>query len=278
MNRRGHADREPVYRALEIIANGLARAQALDLHFTGIDNVPDSGGAVVCVNHTGYLDFLPLALGVQRAGRRTRFLIKSEVMDVAIMRFLVNHTKTVPVDRSRGAEAYQAAVGRLRDGHIVAVYPEATISRSFELKDFKSGAVRMATEAGVPIVPAIVWGAHRQWTKGGRRNIGRSRLPVHVRFGMPFTPGPDQTPERETLRLRDTMATMLLEVQDAYGAHPPGEFWVPSRLGGSAPTPQEAAVIEADEALRKAEARAQRAAAKSRGAAEKARSRGSRRT
>ncbi|MFE0748492.1 lysophospholipid acyltransferase family protein [Gordonia sp. NPDC058843] len=265
-----HGHREPVYRTLEVIANGLARAQALDLQFTGVENIPAEGGAVLCVNHTGFVDFLPLALGVQRAGRRTRFLIKSEVMDVAIMRFLVNHTRTVPVDRSHGAQAYRAALGRLRDGYIVAVYPEATISRSFELKEFKSGAVRMAADAGVPIIPAIVWGAHRQWTKGGIRNLGRSRLPVHVRYGLPFTPGPDESPERETLRLRETMSSMLLEVQDSYGPHPRGEFWVPSRLGGAAPTPQEAAVIESDEALRKAEARAKRAA-------ERARSRESRR-
>ncbi|MDS1115367.1 lysophospholipid acyltransferase family protein [Gordonia westfalica] len=264
-------EREPVYRTLEIIANTLVRAQGLDLHFTGVQNIPETGGAVLCVNHTGYVDFIPAALGVQRAGRRTRFLIKSEVMDVAIMRFLVNHTKTVAVDRSRGAEAYRAALGRLRDGHIVAVYPEATISRSFELKEFKTGAVRMAAEAGVPIVPAIVWGAHRQWTKsgtrgagGGTRNMGRSRLPVHIRYGLPFTVDAAEKPERETLRLRDAMNSMLLEVQDAYGPHPAGEFWVPSRLGGSAPTPPEAAVIEADEALRKAEARARKAAEESR--------------
>lgn len=72
-----HGHREPVYRTLELIANGLVRAQDLDLHFAGIENIPDSGGAVLCVNHTGYVDFLPLALGVQRAGRRTRFMIKS---------------------------------------------------------------------------------------------------------------------------------------------------------------------------------------------------------
>ena len=267
--------REPVYRTLEIIANTLVRAQALDLHFTGIQNIPETGGVVLCINHTGYVDFIPAALGVQRAGRRTRFLIKSEVMDVAIMRFLVNHTKTVPVDRSRGADAYRAALERLRDDHVVAVYPEATISRSFELKEFKSGAVRMAAEAGVPIVPAIVWGAHRQWTKGGPRNMGRRRIPVHVRYGLPFTVDPAEKPERETLRLHEVMDSMLHEVQDAYGPHPAGEFWVPARLGGSAPTPQEAAVIEADEALRKAEARARKAAAREREATQ-ARDRGNR--
>ncbi|MEO9329240.1 lysophospholipid acyltransferase family protein [Gordonia aurantiaca] len=252
--------REPVYRALEIIANGLVRAQGVDLRYTGVQNIPETGGAVLAVNHTSYVDFIPVGLGAHRAGRRARFLIKSEVMDLAIMRFLVNHTGTVPVNRSHGTDAYRIAVARLREGRLVAVYPEATISRSFELKEFKSGAVRMASEAGVPIIPTIVWGSQRQWTKGGKRNMGRSRIPILVRFGLPFTVEPDGSPERETLRLRDTMNAMLHEVQDAYGAHPAGEFWVPSRLGGSAPTPQEAAVIEAEEALRKAEARARRAA------------------
>ncbi|MCH5642846.1 1-acyl-sn-glycerol-3-phosphate acyltransferase [Gordonia sp. ABSL49_1] len=256
--------REPVFRTLELIANGLVRAQGLDLRFTGIQNIPETGGAVLAVNHTGYVDFLPAAIGLYRAGRRARFMIKSEVMDVAIMRFLVNHTKTVPVDRSEGAEAYRAAVDSLRSGEIVVVYPEATISRSFELKGFKTGAARMAAEARVPIVPAIVWGAHRQWTKGGKRNMGRSKLPVAVRYGLPIAVDSAADPSAETARLREVMKTMLLEVQDGYGTHPAGEFWVPERLGGSAPTIEEAATIEAEEAERKAEARARKAAEKSR--------------
>ncbi|WP_210755001.1 lysophospholipid acyltransferase family protein [Gordonia paraffinivorans] len=256
--------REPVYRALEIIAGGLVRAQGVDLRYTGIQNIPESGGAVLAINHTGYVDFIPVGLGARRAGRRARFLIKSEVMDLAIMRFLVRNTGTVPVDRSRGADAYRVAVARLRQGQLVAAYPEATISRSFELKEFKSGAVRMASEAGVPVIPVIVWGSQRQWTKGGRRNMGRSRIPVHVRFGLPMTVDTDRSPEQETQRLRETMNAMLLEVQDGYGPHPAGEFWVPARLGGSAPTPQEAAVIETEEALRKAEARTRRAEARAR--------------
>ncbi|MGV9709709.1 lysophospholipid acyltransferase family protein [Gordonia sp. NPDC003424] len=250
---------EPVFRTLEIIANGLAHAQGLKLTFRGVENIPGSGGAVLTVNHTGYVDFLPAALGLRRAGRRPRFLIKSEVMDVAIMRFLVNHTKTVPVDRSAGAEAFGAAVQRLREGEIVVVYPEATISRSFELKEFKTGAVRMAAAADVPIIPAVVWGAQRQWTKGGTRAMGRKHIPVSVSFGPPFRVGADESPEAATQRLREVMEAELLEVQTEYGPHPAGEFWVPSRLGGSAPTPEEAHLIEDAEAARKAEARARKA-------------------
>lgn len=252
---------EPVYRTLEVIANGLVRAQGLDLRFSGLQNIPRAGGAVLAVNHTSYVDFLPLALGLYRVGRRTRFMIKSEVMDVAIMRFLVNHTKTVPVDRSVGADAYRAAVDELSDGEMVAVYPESTISRSFELKEFKTGAVRMAGEAGVPIVPAIVWGAQRQWTKTetGTRQMGRSRLPVAVSYGEPVRVDAGEDSHAATARLREEMTTLLHKVQDAYGPHPQGEFWVPARLGGSAPTPEQARVIEDAEAAAKANARAQKA-------------------
>ena len=117
----------------------------------------------------------------------------------------------------------------------------------------------MAAEAEVPLIPTIVWGAQRQWTKGGTRDMGRSRIPVRVRYGSPIMVAPDSNSEQETSRLRDVMHEQLLRVQDDYGSHPEGEFWVPHRLGGSAPTPEEAAVIEKDEAERKAAARERKA-------------------
>ena len=69
-----------------------------------------------------------------------------------------------------------------------ASIPEATISRSFELKEFKTGAVRMALEAHVPIVPLIVWGAHRMWTKDHPKALGRNKFPITVSIGEPFQP------------------------------------------------------------------------------------------
>lgn len=255
---------EPVYRILEIIAGTMTRAQGVRRTYQGLANIPRSGGAVLAVNHTGYFDFLPMALGVYREGRRARFLVKSEMLDNPILRFLINHTKTVPVDRSAGHEAYEKAVATLRAGELVVVYPEATISRSFELKEFKSGAVRMAVDAGVPVIPTIVWGAQRQLTKGGERNMGRGHIPVIVRYGTPLVVDADEDPEQATVELRGRMHELLLEVQADYGAHPAGEFWVPARLGGGAPTPDAAKVIEDAEAAEKAAARAAKREGKSR--------------
>ncbi len=125
---------EPVFRTLELAAALAIRATGTQLTFHGLDNIPTTGGAVMAVNHTGYVDFLPAALAATARGRRMRFMIKAEMNDVRVVRFLIRHTGTIPVDRSAGGDAYAVAVQRLRDGELVGVYPEATISRSFELK------------------------------------------------------------------------------------------------------------------------------------------------
>jgi len=244
---------EPVFRALEIAAKSLVKAQGLQLDFVGLDKLPARGGVVLAINHTGYLDFLPAALGVHRRGRRVRFMIKSEMEEIAIMRFLIKHTKTVSVDRSAGAQAYEIAVRSLRSGEVVGVYPEATISRSFEIKAFKSGAARMSIDAQAPIVPVIVWGAQRIATKGGPRHLGRTKTPVMVAFGDPIEPPAPGAATTDLLvtTLKKAMEDMLLEVQERYGEHPAGAYWVPARLGGSAPTPAQAEAMDmADAAAR----------------------------
>jgi len=152
---------EPTFRTLEILAHLVVLAAGSRITYSGEKNIPDRGGAVIAINHTSYVDFLPAALAVHRRRRRLRFMIKAEMQQVKVVNFLIKRTRTIPVDRGAGADAYAVAVQRLREGELVGVYPEATISRSFELKGFKTGASRMATDANVPIVPVIVWGAQR---------------------------------------------------------------------------------------------------------------------
>ncbi len=105
-------------------------------------------------------------------------MLKSEALEHGAVDWVIKHTDCIPVDRSAGAGAYAEAVRRLRAGQLVGVFPEATISRSFELKEFKTGAVRMALEAAVPIVPLIIWGSQRMWTKDHPKNLGRKRIPM----------------------------------------------------------------------------------------------------
>lgn len=244
---------EPTYRTLEILAKLLVLATGTRISYFGVENVPERGGAVVAINHTSYVDWLPAALAMNRRRRRMRYMIKAEMQRVKLVNFLIKRTRTIPVDRGAGADAYAVAVQRLREGELVGVYPEATISRSFELKEFKSGAARMAVEADVPIVPVIVWGAQRIWTKGHPRRIGRTKVPIIVQVGPPFPARGDIA--QTDAALREAMTGLLHQVQQRY-RHPPGAYWVPRRLGGGAPTPAEAAQLDADEAAAKAAGRA----------------------
>ena len=244
---------KPVFRALEIAGRAAVRATGTRITYLGLEHIPATGAAVVAINHTGYVDFLPAALAAMYRKRRMRFMIKAEMQDVKIVNFLISRSGTIPVDRQAGGDAFPVAVQRLRAGELVGVYPEATISRSFELKEFKSGAARMAWEAQVPIVPLIVWGVHRIWTKDHPKDLGRRHIPVTVRVGAPLSAGADV--ESSMAALRAAMQTLLHETQQDY-PHPAGAYWVPRRLGGAAPTPEEARLLdEAEWARRRAERR-----------------------
>ena len=250
---------EPVYGTVIAVVRLAWRLQGLRFTVIGQEHIPD-GGAVIAINHTSYFDFTLAGLPAfrQHRKRKVRFMAKQEVFDNKITGPIMRGCRHIPVDRSSGSASYEAAVDRLKAGELVGVYPEATISRSFEIKEFKSGAARMAIEAGVPIVPHIVWGAQRVWTKGHPKNMRRPKVPISVAVGEPIYP--TLPPNELTALLHSRMQHLLERVQDEYGPHPPGEFWVPHRLGGGAPSLAEANRMDAEEAIQKAEEKAARRA------------------
>ena len=251
---------EPVYGTVIALVRLTWRVQGLKFTVVGQENIPDSGGAVVAINHTSYFDFTLAGLPAFREhrARKIRFMAKQEVFDSKITGPIMRGCRHIPVDRSSGAASYDAAVDRLKAGELVGVYPEATISRSFEIKEFKSGAARMAIEAGVPIIPHIVWGAQRIWTKDHPKKLYRPKVPIVILVGEPIQP--TLPPTELTALVHSRMQHLLEQAQDKYPAHPAGEWWVPRRLGGGAPTLAEAAQLDADEASQRAAARAAREA------------------
>src|SRR5882757_9645774 len=119
--RRSRAGMEPVFRSLEIAARTAVRVTGTRITYRGLQNIPSVGGAVVAINHTSYIDFLPAALAAMYRKRRLRFMIKAEMQDVKMVDFLIKHSKTIPVDRRAGADAFPVAVQRLREGELVGV-------------------------------------------------------------------------------------------------------------------------------------------------------------
>jgi 1-acyl-sn-glycerol-3-phosphate acyltransferase len=230
---------EPVYTTVIGIARLLFAAQGLKFTMTGTENVPRSGGAIMAINHTGYMDFTYAGLAARPSGRLVRFMAKEEVFRHPVAGPLMRGMHHIPVDRTAGAGSFRAAVQALKSGEVIGVFPEATISRSFELKTFKSGTVRMAAFAGVPILPTIIWGSQRVWTKDHPKRLGRSGIPITVTVGSPLTVGRRDDPDEATEELIRRMTMLLSAAQLDYPTLTGDDLkFVPARLGGSAPTPE----------------------------------------
>ncbi len=244
---------EPVYAPVIALARALFAVEGLKFSLSGVEHVPRTGGAVMVINHTGYMDFTYAGWAAVPARRYVRFMAKESVFRHRVSGPLMRGMKHIPVDRAQGAQSYRTAVDYLRAGEIVGVFPEATISQSFELKDFKNGAARMAKEAGVPILPTVIWGSQRVWTKGHPKRLGRTHTPISVDIGPAVHVGADDDVDAVTAAVRETMAGMLHRAQEAYEPLTGAErIFLPARLGGSAPTVEEATAAEVAERRRRA--------------------------
>ncbi len=224
----------------------------------GLEHVPRAGGAVITWNHTSQVDFLLTMFDVyRRLDRPCRYLALRELWSSTLFGWVPRFADAVPVDRSSDGDRDRAladAVQALRDGHLVLVAPEGGISPSFEPLPWRTGAVRMAQLAGVPVVPSVSWGTHRLVTTGHRFSPRAAwRIPVTVRFGPPVPVPPDADPVTMTTQLHGITVAMLHAVQERYpdGA-PAGGWWVPARLGGGAP--DHATVLADHDAARRARA------------------------
>jgi 1-acyl-sn-glycerol-3-phosphate acyltransferase len=234
---------EIVYPPVIAAARSAFAAIRVKVDEVGGENIPRQGGAVLASNHVSYLDFLFCGLAAQPSKRLVRFMAKKSVFDHKVSGPLMRGMKHIPVDRTgAAAESYARAVHDLAAGEIVGVFPEATISESYELKAFKSGAARLALEAGVPLLPCVLWGSQRIYTKGRKRDLTRG-TPIRVVIGEPYLPPPGAKATQVTIELKRRMQVLLDEARSTYAGaprSPEDTWWVPRSLGGTAPTLEEA--------------------------------------
>ncbi|WP_028659901.1 lysophospholipid acyltransferase family protein [Nocardioides insulae] len=226
----------------------------VEIDLQGTEHIPTSGGAVLAVNHNSHLDFIAAGYPGERRGRFTRFMAKREVFDHPVGGPVMRGFKHLSVDRSQGAEALRVATAACRSGEVVGIYPEATISRSFQIKELKSGAVRIAADAGVPLIPVTHFGMHRIQTKGHPRDFSRGK-PVVMRVGEPMYPtGEDLV--AETAELHRRLSDLLDECVRAFPLQEPDAWWLPETHGGSAPSLEEAERIDREEKRERARRKA----------------------
>ena len=228
-----------VYPPVVIAIKTFWKYLGLQFDFQGVENLPREGGAVLCLNHIGYLDFAVVGTGALPTKRYIRFMAKKEIFNHKIAGPLMRGMHHISVDRESGSASFVAALRALRAGEIIGIFPEGTISRSFEIEDLKTGAIRLSIGAGVPIIPVAIWGSQRIVTKKHKPDFKRHNHPVHVAFGTPyFVPkGSDMDLAEADLKVK--MLELLHSVQSNYPHSHEGQWWAPARLGGTAITSEQ---------------------------------------
>ena len=244
--------RDFVYPPVVVAIKTLWKYLGLRFSFSGVENIPAKGGAILAINHIGYLDFAIAGTAVLPRKRYVRFMAKKEIFDNKVAGPLMRGMHHICVDRSSGSSSFVAALRYLRAGEIVGIFPEATISRSFEIKELKTGAVRLAMGSNTPIIPTIVWGSQRIFTKKVKPNWKRNKFPITVAFGEPLIVQKGQDVDETESQLRRLMKDLLSKVQSEYPDSPKGQRWAPARLGGTAPTPEQVEIEWAEHLKEKA--------------------------
>ena len=159
-----------------------------DWRFERLDRIPASGAVLIACNHASYLDPLVNAYAVVRVKRRPRFLAKDDLFRAFGIRWAMRGTRQIPVARGTGDQSpLRNAEAALRANQVVVVYPEGTVTHRADglPMEGKTGTVRLALAAGVPILPLVSWGSAPVWQKSGPGSL-RPRRPICVRVGDPF--------------------------------------------------------------------------------------------
>lgn len=178
----GMRDAPRMYRTLRRIVPPLANPY-FHVQLEGLENIPDTAPAILASNHLSFVDSIVVPMNVPRP---VYFLGKSDYWDSWRTRWFFKGTGVVPVQRGGSGQAedgLRTGVEILRGGDLLGIYPEGTRSPDGRLYRGKTGPVRMALEAEVPIVPCAVFGTDRALPTG---NYLPRREPVAVRYGRPL--------------------------------------------------------------------------------------------
>ena len=183
---------------------------------SGVENIPESGPAIIVGNHRSYFDPMAIAVTIARTDRTVRFLGKKEVFDAPIIGQIAALMGGIRVDRGTGSdEPLKAAAEALERGDMVALMPQGTIPRGKAFFDTKLtgrwGAARLAAMTGAPVIPIGLWGTEKVWPRAARLpNILKVVDPpaVTIRVGA-AVPLKYQSPDADTKRIMKALMDLL---------------------------------------------------------------------
>ncbi|BDI21827.1 1-acyl-sn-glycerol-3-phosphate acyltransferase [Herbiconiux sp. L3-i23] len=160
------------------------------LRLRGVENVPETGAFVLSPNHFTNIDPVIIAVALWRIGRAPRFLAKASLFKVPVLGAALRVTGQIPVERSgvtRNAVPLDSAEALVREQKAVIIYPEGSLTRDPDVWPMrgKSGAVRVALEQGIDLIPVAHWGAQGLLPRYGKKLKLFPRTKIDILFGEP---------------------------------------------------------------------------------------------
>lgn len=181
------------------------------LEHKGTENIPTNTGLIIAANHQSYGDPFWLAVPVRRP---IRFLAWSEAFSWPVVGKAIRLLGAWPLQiEGSDPAAIRRSLNWLRDGGVVVIFPEG--GRGLpdgSLIRMKGGAVRMALEAGVPILPVTIHGANKVWPANRRLpRPGKVEITYHPVMHVEQLPGEEARAcaRRETERLAGIIRSAL---------------------------------------------------------------------
>jgi 1-acyl-sn-glycerol-3-phosphate acyltransferase len=200
----------------------------------GKENLPPEGGFIVAANHVSHVDPFILGHALYRMGRPPRYLAKSELWKVPVVKWILSNARQIPVHRrtTDAALALKDAIAAVEDGECLAVYPEGTTTKdpSYWPMIPKTGVARLALMTGAPVIPVGQWGAQAIYGQDRKLHL-LPRHTVHVHIGPPvdLSAYEGKPLDSETLRAATTtiMQAVRRLVGEVRGEEPPAVVYDP---------------------------------------------------
>jgi 1-acyl-sn-glycerol-3-phosphate acyltransferase len=231
------SEKTPIWRFLASLVLPLMGALS-KITILGGEKVPATGAFILAPNHYSEIDPLVVGVVMWRVGRMPRFLAKASLFRIPVLGAIMRASKQVPVERAgtvRSADPLAAAKQITEHGLAVIVYPEGTLTRdpNYWPMRGKFGAVRMALDAGIPIVPVAHWGAQLVLPRYGKLSLF-PRKKIVVKYGDPVDLSRYRNRPINTALLAEATNVVMNDItallEDLRGETAPVERWDPAAM------------------------------------------------
>jgi 1-acyl-sn-glycerol-3-phosphate acyltransferase len=230
-------EKTPVFRLLAGLAIPLMHVVGR-YEISGQENLPAHGSFVLTPNHYSNIDPFVVGLSVWKTGRAPRYLAKASLWRAPILGWFMKKTGQVPVERTGTSRTDPLRQAReiAASGQGVVIYPEGSLTRDPGLWPMrgKSGAVRIALQADLPVIPMVHWGAQRIMGFDNRLHVFR-RPRVRVHFGEPVDLSAYRGQQLDSAVLTAATGTVMqaitAELEKLRGEPAPLERWDPAAHG-----------------------------------------------